>query len=408
MRHLGKCVLAVCLALSTSCDGEADIAQNEIPIINGDVVQDGQFPTVGMMMVVATAARNGGMPKRGPLSLCTATLISPTAVLLAAHCVDEQIRNASLQQAGITVTGPVEFRFTYNHSINDFIQDNGTSREFLDKPSLLKVASTEQMPINIFGSLQRPGQMDDIALLHLAQPVKGRPVQKLATAQMANGMQVGSKHAVAGYGQTSNDPGDFNGDGMPDDPGLSAGTLHSGVSKLNNIGDHEVIAGNMDPQQACRGDSGGPLFADETSEFQMGIASRINAFPTPGASGPPRCEPGLLYTRVDAYLTWIQQHVPDLGQPTQPCTPNDTDPSCPNASSGGEPDAGTTPPPGSDGAVPGAPDAGSGHQGGDDMGGDQDGGCGCTVARGETPATGGAIVLLLVGLVAVRRRRRGQ
>jgi MYXO-CTERM domain-containing protein len=385
--------LGLVAAMGAGCDGATDetLGQNGEAIIHGDVVDGDGFPTVGMVMMIANAARMGGTPVRQPLGLCTGTLISPTAVLLAAHCVDPQILQASLQQAGITVSGAIEFKFSYENSIDDFIETTPTGKVFNEKPTLLPVASFEQMPINIFGTFTRPGQMDDIAVLHLATPVKGKPVQKLATPEVVAAMQTSSTHAVAGYGQTSNDPGDFNGDGTQDDANASAGTLHSGVSKLDTLGDHELIAGDMDDQQACHGDSGGPIFADETQELQLGVASRINA--APGGTGAPRCEPGLLYTRVDAYLTWIQSKVPDLGQATEPCAANDPSPTCGDAT-GGAPDAG--------GPGPGSPDAGTSP---DD--GDQSGGCGCTVGgERETPIPAAFLLFVASALVLVRRRRR--
>jgi hypothetical protein len=381
----GLGALAIVLAVGAGCDGSAEdaLAENGNAIINGDVVTGDGYPTVGMVMMIANAARNGGTPVRQPLGLCTGTLISPTAVLLAAHCVDPQILQASLQQAGITVSGAIELKFSYENSINDFIEVTPTGKVFHELPTLLPVASFDQMPINIFGTFTRPGQMDDIAVLHLATPVKGKPVQQLATPEVVAAMQTSSTHAVAGYGQTSNDPGDFNGDGMQDDANASAGTLHSGISKLDQLGDHELIAGDMDHQQACHGDSGGPIFADETQALQLGIASRINA--APGGTTAPRCEPGLLYTRVDAYLAWIQSKVPDLGQATLPCAANDPSPTCDSASP--SPDAG----------VPGA-DAGGSPSDGDQSG------CGCHVAPRHIPSS--AILLLFPAVFLLFRRRR--
>lgn len=311
-----------------------DIASTDTPIINGDRVVGEGYPTVGLMMMVATASRSGEPAKRGPLAMCTGTLISPTAVLVAAHCVDPMLIQQSLTQAGITVTGEIEQKFTFENSLSEFVKTTPMGKEFDEKPTLLSVASFGQKPINLFGALFRPGQMDDVAVLHLKNPVKGRPVQKLATADDVRAMQPGSEHAVAGYGQTSNDPGDFNGDGVQDPAEASAGVLHSGVSKLNKVGMYEIIAGNMDRQQACRGDSGGPIFLDKTTSLQIGIASRINALAL-GATQPPRCEPGLLYTRVDAYLDWIKSIVSDLGKATADCASGDPDPSCPANSSGG-------------------------------------------------------------------------
>ena len=108
-------------------------------------------------------------------------------------------------------------------------------------------------------------------------------------------------YAVAGYGLTD------------DDNAESAGVLTEGQSGLDELAGHELAAGDGDPQQACRGDSGGPIFADDSDTYQIGIASRINNADI-GGGGPPPCNTGLIYTRIDPYLAWIAEQVPDLGQ----------------------------------------------------------------------------------------------
>src|SRR5262245_15382622 len=122
MRRLISSLLVLGLGIPfVGCYAQPGIDETQNGIIHGDPVGEDGYPTVGMMMLVATASRNGGPAKRGPLALCTATLISPTAVLLAAHCVDPQLMMQELQQAGITVQGEIEKKFTYDNSINSFI-----------------------------------------------------------------------------------------------------------------------------------------------------------------------------------------------------------------------------------------------------------------------------------------------
>src|SRR5688572_26722521 len=121
---------------------------------------------------------------------------------------------------------------------------------------------------------------------------------------------------AAGYGLTN------------DDDEKSAGILTTGVSHLGAVGEFELLAGEGDRQQACRGDSGGPIFADESDEYQIGIASRVNKMLSlddilNGGGKPPPCETGLVYTRVDAYQAWIEERVPDLAEPTAPGDPEE-------------------------------------------------------------------------------------
>jgi MYXO-CTERM domain-containing protein len=165
-------------------------------------------------------------------------------------------------------------------------------------------------------------------------------------------------YAVAGYGMTD------------DEDQASAGNLTEGESGLDQIGDHEIEAGNGDAQQACHGDSGGPIFADDSDTLQIGIASRLANADLTG--GQPRCNTGLLYTRIDMYQSWLTDHVSDLGQGGDGDDDMDDD--------GMDGDDDTT----------------------DD--GDDDGG-GCTVG-GNTAGFGGALALFLAAIAIGLRRRR--
>src|SRR4029078_3999384 len=102
----------------------------------------------------------------------------------------------------------------------------------------------------------------------------------------------------------------------------------------------------------------------------IGIASRLANADIGG--GQPRCNTGLLYTRIDMYQSWLSEHLSDLRE-------------------GGESDDGMDD---------------DGMDGDDDMtdGGDDDGG-GCTVG-GNTAGFGGARPLFLAALRLRPARRR--
>jgi MYXO-CTERM domain-containing protein len=401
MRRLFVSLLFASLVPVAGCMSPAEVDGVEQPIINGDTVPDDGFPSVGMVLMIAKAGQSQTGPfVRQPLAICTGTLIAPDAVLLAAHCVDKQIITASLQASNIFVDGDVEQKFTFEHQITSFIVATPQGNTFNEKATLLPVKSIDQFktPVDQSKLFPIPGQMDDIAILHLASPVKGHPVQKLATKADVDKLAMGSTHAIAGYGQSTNDDVKIPGTDMTVPPAVTAGVLRSGVSKLDQVGDHEIVAGNMDPQQACHGDSGGPIFIDETTGLQLGIASRINALPI---GGQPKCEPGLAYTRVDVYADWISQHVPNVGQPTANCTVGDTDPSCPPDGSGVGGSGGSGGSGGAGGGTGGnaSPDMGTG-------GGGKDKGCGCDVGGASTGANAGIWIVMLAGAALLLRRRR--
>ena len=332
-----RAILPLALTVLTiavpACDLEIETGRSEQAIIQGDVVDGDAF---GSVVGIAT---NAG-------TICTGSLISPTVVLTAAHCVEPNLLKQSIQAAGGTPPDTITYQVSFSNDLRD-----------VEAGDMIDAASVEWhaeflSDINVLFEMG-PTQWNDVALVYLADPVEGHPIQKLAPTDVVEAIS-DEMLAVAGYGMTNDaDP-------------MSAGSLHSGKSAMDELGTYEILAGEGDAQQACRGDSGGPIFADDSDTYQIGIASRLNA--SPDLSGQaPGCDTGLLYTRVDAYQAWIAERVDGLDQP--------------------DPDG----------------DTDDGDDGEGDEGDDGDGG-GCSMAGGSS---GPGAALLLLGLAfAVRRRRR--
>jgi MYXO-CTERM domain-containing protein len=280
LRRPPLAALALPAALAAT-PARADTGTTPDQIIAGDPVTDDEFRSV---VGITTSAG----------TICTGTLINSTTVLTAAHCVDPALLFAGMDDP----PDDVEYFVTFARDLNTA----GPSGR-------LAVASVDWH--DAFPNIDRstldekgPKQWHDVAIVRLAEPVTDRPFQKLATVGGADLLEVGATYHVVGYGLTSNSS-------------AVAGVLTHGTSQLDTVGSYEIAVGDQDRQQACRGDSGGPVLTADG--VQVGIASRINMALSPPPLSPPPCEPGLLYTRVDAYAGWIGERLSDDGDETAGC-----------------------------------------------------------------------------------------
>jgi hypothetical protein len=292
-------LLAACTLDSVETESE------DFEVIGGDLTPDGLYPATGALIT-------GGQPS------CTGTLISPTVVLTAAHCVDPlfiggEVPGFTLQNDANSATGA----------------------------AVVAGEATRQHPDFDLQSNPGPGigQWYDVGLLILAEPITSVDYAIMPGIDEANaGMAAGMDVEIVGYGLTST-------------TGFAVGVKHHGLADLVEVGSHELFIAEPGQQQNCNGDSGGPAFVDIDGEERLvGIVSR-----SPDEN--PTCDHGGIDTRVDPYLPWIHEQV------ELPCGTGLSD-ACP------EPDAG--PDEGPDGGGPGA----DGEDGGGccSVGGDSPGG----------------------------------
>jgi endonuclease G len=224
-------------------------------IIGGTAAPAGKWPDTVLLMW----SGYGG---------CTGTLIAPTVVLTAGHCV-------------IGFDGPP------NYVLINSITTSPSGGE------LIHVKSSHEYP-NSQGSI-------DAAILVLDNPSTTAP-RAIATGWAKYDIQNGASVAIVGFGTTDRD-------GMVESNVLREATTtitdfnctkSSGCTSYGRP-DGELGAGGMGID-TCPGDSGGPLYLlTDYGNFVAGITSRAYS------NNRYYCSEGGIYGRPDKIVDWIEE-----------------------------------------------------------------------------------------------------
>ncbi|MCC6619893.1 MAG: S1 family peptidase [Deltaproteobacteria bacterium] len=263
------------------------------PIVNGDL--ETGWPAVGALTI-----KSGG---RYYGSFCSGTLVAPSWVITAGHCV----AGDDLAQQGIT---PATTFF--------YIGDDARPRQSGALPAGRFVQADAFVPHPEYDARRND---HDLGLVHLAEPVTD--VEPLA---------INSQDLAAWFAA-------WDGPGAPPVFTVGFGAIEgvqssgSGVKRSTTVNLDEVYAdvylSEFVDTGTCFGDSGGPSFLDLTPD-----ATRIIGITSAGGPCPPSdpdCDPcttETYYTRVDAYAAWI---TPIIEGPAPDCQNLPSMCACPEA-----------------------------------------------------------------------------
>jgi len=256
---------------------------NDPRIIGGKVAKAGAWPFAVFFM------HHGD-------NQCGGSLIAPDWVLTAAHCVDSE-----------------------NNDPNEVVL------------GLIDLTTEEGERIGVDKIFVHPAYIpndnsnldNDIALIHLNEPSKQKPVSVITPAGMSNVESSNTVLTVIGWGLLSTTP-------IPPDFELNTSdilqqvnvefisrTVCNGTDWYNgDITPNEFCAGfESGGKDSCGGDSGGPILVNDSGTIkQAGIVSW-------GQGCAEKKKPGV-YTRIANYTDWIADN---MGSTSTPDNDKDND-----------------------------------------------------------------------------------
>ncbi|MDH5516391.1 MAG: trypsin-like serine protease [Gammaproteobacteria bacterium] len=260
----GLCFVFICSIHLAQAD-----TQTSPRVVGGTDAQAGDWPW--MVALVVT----GSTPVSG--QFCGGSLISPSWVMTAAHCVSSP-----------AITDFVVYAGAYN-----LVSSPGTH------------SAVES--IHVHPDYHAPNLDYDIALIKLSSPITHITPVQLVSPQQMSAFSAGQLTTVIGFGDTSSLLYNF-----PD-------TLQAAINPLVsnqtcNINYHGIVSDNMlcagyaaGGSGACVGDSGGPLVVQQAgSWYQIGIVSWGST------NGCAIADYYSVYTRVSKFTSWIYGVLPGL------------------------------------------------------------------------------------------------
>ena len=308
---------------------------------------------------------------------CGGTLIAPTVVLTAAHCILEpEYDYYSYYGYEFGDEYPPEaFYVVANTIVASQAQEE-------DSYDVAQVIAHDDFSLDAGSDPTGIGQANDIGLLILSEPIEDVPLATILPMESVDEeMTEGTPLIITGWGMQ----------GSYSEP---MGVLHIAEVPFVRRTDHEFIAGGEGEADSCPGDSGGPVYYEgDDGIFSIGIVSRGTS------TSYVMCGDGGIYTLTSAYVDWIETNSGGAYPPDVVVTGDTSTPDV-GTTDVGAPDVGTT-----DDVGTFADTVGDGEgSGNNSSGGGSGSGCLCSFYdEGPTPDV---LLMSLLFMVFLHRRTR--
>ncbi len=273
-----RCILGLGVLVALASFGCSDsskpgdgTARRSMPVVGGEPAEVGDYPsTVSLMM-----NQGGGVWE----SSCTGTLVAPTVVVTAAHCLQDWYGSP-------ISTNEVRIVYGYTDPASAPASERRTLASIHPNPDYDPYASTDSDGL---------GETMDIGVMVLSEPIENAVVTPILPASEVDDVLVaGAEVHVVGYGINNINTWD-------------SGILYKAVTPYIRHIPTEMLAGSPGNPDSCNGDSGGPAYVMVGgSLYLVGITSRA------WKKSQAMCGDGGIYTIASAYLPWLQGIVGDL------------------------------------------------------------------------------------------------